>query len=124
RAAPEPRGSGKTGRGGGGRRGPPALPLAPPSSTPVRLDFDTDAISLDEDRADGDFDGSGHTYPGELLPAEVEAEGIRFEIGSKAAGARNALACRGQTIDLPPGDYNRLYLLAAARAGDVTGEFR
>ena len=97
--------------------------LDPPAGVPVRIPFDTDVISLDEDRSDGDFDGSGHSLPGELLPREIVSEGIRFEIGPNSPGAKNAVTCRGQQIDLPPGDYDRLYILAAARGGDATAAF-
>ena len=33
------------------------------------------------------------------------------------------VACHGQTLTLPAGPYNRLYLLAAAVQGDTTGVF-
>src|SRR2546426_2420109 len=37
--------------------------LSAPDSTPVALPFDADVVSLEDDRANGDFDGRGHTLP-------------------------------------------------------------
>lgn len=96
----------------------PASYLTPPASTPLKLAFDIDAVSLDSDRSDGDFDGQGHTLPGELLPKTLIAEGIPFTLGPDAPGEMNAMSCRGQEIPLPQGDFDRLYLLAAT-AGDA-----
>ncbi len=100
------------------RLAPPAAALAPPRSTAVELPFDTDAVSGDANRADGE----GKTYPAEMLPRAIVSEGIRFEIGPMADGEKNALACRGQTVALPEGDYDRIYLLASAEA-DVAAPF-
>lgn len=97
--------------------------LSPPISTPVALPFDADVISLDGAWDDGDFDGRGHSLPGELLPATITSEGIRFELGSSAPGRRNAIVCRGQTIDLSRRDHDRLYILAASAGGDARGVF-
>ncbi len=98
--------------------------LAGPESTPVELPFTMDGVSLDGDRADGDFSGSGHTYPGELLPAELTVEGVTYKLGSGAPGAKNVLACAGQTIQLPAGAGNRVSILASAVGGDATGVFK
>lgn len=105
------------------RLGPANVRLAPPTCQPVELAFDTDVVSTDADTADGDFDGQGHAIPAELLPKTITTEGISFPTGPTAPGQANAVTCRGQTIDLPAGNWNRLYLLAAA-AGDVEAVFR
>jgi len=100
------------------RLAPPGAALTPPRTAPVALPFDTDVVSGDANRSDGE----GKTYPAEMLPKEIVSEGIRFEIGPTADGEKNALACRGQTLALPEGDYDRIYLLAAAEA-DVAAPF-
>ncbi len=51
------------------------------------------------------------------------AKGISFQLGSAADGQKNAVRCRGQSLDLPAGAYNRVYLLAAA-CGDQRGEVK
>ncbi|HEV8366864.1 MAG TPA: glycoside hydrolase family 38 C-terminal domain-containing protein [Pyrinomonadaceae bacterium] len=94
-----------------------------PESESVALPFDTDGVSLDSNRSDGDFDGKGRTIPGELLPAKLELEGITFKFGDSAGTAKNIVTCNGQKIRLPMGDNNRLYILAAAVGGDTTGSF-
>lgn len=97
--------------------------LQPISSTPVALPYDLDGISLHADLTDGAFDKTGQTYPGELWPAHLTADGVAFQLGSSAPGVKNMVACRGQNIKLPPGDHNRLYLLAASADGDKAGVF-
>jgi alpha-mannosidase len=91
--------------------------LEPPACLPLELVFDLDGISRDDDPSDGDFDGAGHALAGELLPVQVVREGIPFTIGPDGPGQANVLLCRGQTVRLPRGHYNRLYVLAAAVGG-------
>lgn len=88
----------------------------------VELPFNQDVVSYDSNRADGIFSRRG-SLPGELLPDTIESEGIIFELGDKADRKNNALGCKGQEISLPEGDFNTLYILAAARE-DTRGEFR
>jgi alpha-mannosidase len=90
------------------------------TATPLPLPFNLDGVSADADRADGNFDGKGQTLAAELLPSEITIDGVRFKFGSSTPGALNVLAPTGQTLTLPQGSYNRLYVLAAAVGGDVT----
>ena len=99
------------------------LQTKPPASfqsTPLDLPFNLDGLSTDANRADGDFDGKGQTLAGELLPPELSLDGVRFKLGSSTPGALNVLAPKGAAIPIPPGSYNRVYLLAAAVGGDAT----
>lgn len=91
-------------------------------SQPVSLPFNLDVFSRDANRADGDF-YQGYTIPAELVPASVVRDGVNFMLGSTADGAKNAVACRGQTIALPGSGFTRLYLLAAAAGGDTPAVF-
>jgi len=108
--------------------------------------FDTDTISWDIAREDGDFDGTGLSYPAEFLPPEtsllraarslwpcglwtsVQGSGlgssrhISFEYPPKADGANNAVTCKGQSIRLKSGRYTAIHVLAAA-SQETSGEF-
>ena len=92
-------------------------------AVPLELPFDLDGLSRDDARADGDFDGRGHTIAGELLPATLTSHGIQFRLGPLASGQKNVLVCRGEKLALPAGDFNRVYLLAAAVGGDRSVTF-
>ncbi len=98
--------------------------LTPPKSQPVDLAYDLDAVSSQANRADGGFDHDGRTYPAEQLPANLSGEGIDFRLGPTVDGQKNALACHGQTVTLPAGDFDHVYLLAAAADGDAKGTFK
>src|SRR5262249_54216347 len=45
--------------------------------------------------------------------------GVVYTLGSSVKGAKNVLVPKGQTLTLPPGPYDRVYVLAAAVGGDV-----
>jgi alpha-mannosidase len=113
-----------------------ALKLAPSrvravsiSSQPVPLDFDLSVASRPGRPADGSFDAApnsqgasqGKALPAEMLPREIDYGGVRFMLGPKEQF--NAMTSQGQTINLPSGKYNRVYLLAAAANGDQKGTF-
>ena len=89
------------------------------SAKPIMMPFNMDGVSTDDNRADGDFDGQGQTLAGELLPNALMLDGIPFNFGSNSPRAFNVLVPAGQTLPLPDGPYNRLYVLAAAIGGDV-----
>ena len=98
--------------------------------------FDADVASLDTNRADGDADGAGLTLPAEFLPPlvgaplksvalwpcglwnSVEPDGamkrISFRYAAKTDGSKNAIACKGQTIDLKSGKYEAVHLVVLA----------
>lgn len=114
-----------------------ALKLAPPrtrvtsiQSQPVTLDFDLSVASRLGRPADGSFDwlpnnqnaSQGRSLPAEMLPREIDFAGIRFQLASTTKP--NAVVSRGQTIALPNGKFNRVYLLAAAVGSDQKGVFR
>ena len=97
--------------------------LAPIDAVPVPLPFNWDGVSRHAGLTDGAFDAAGQTYAGELWPAHLTADGIPFHLGSSAPGAKNMVACQGQTIKLPAGSHNHLYFLAASADGDKTAKF-
>jgi alpha-mannosidase len=89
-------------------------------ATPLQLPFNLDGVSTDTNRADGDFDGRRQTIAGELFPASSTVDGVPFNFGSSNNGALNVLVPNGQALPLPAGNYNRVYVIAAAVGSDVT----
>ncbi len=93
-------------------------------STPMALAFDTDVISTNANRGDGAMTDVA-SYPAEQMPESINVSGVAFNLGSgKSDGAPNALTAKGQTIELPKGGFNRVYLLAASSEGDVATSVR
>src|SRR5436190_249549 len=97
---------------------------------PVVLDHAMSVASRTGRPADGSFDWApnnqgapqGKALPAEMLPREIAYDGIRFNLAP--AAKPNAILAHGQTITLPSGNYNRVYLLAAAANGDQKATFR
>jgi alpha-mannosidase len=48
---------------------------------------------------------------------------LQFQLALANAGAPNAVVAKGQTIDLPTGRLNRIYVLAASADGDQRATF-
>ena len=106
------------------RLAPPRVKMGPTRSLPVELPYDLSAASLHETKAVGGFDSAGRSLPAEMLPGEISYAGIRFRLAPASAGRQNALVSAGQTINLPPGKFKRLYILAASVDGDQRASFR
>ncbi len=109
----------------------PTVSLPPSQSQPVALEYDLSVASRDGRPADGSFDAwpnnqnasQGKALAAEMLPREIVYAGIRFSLAPAGAGTPNAVVPHGQTITLPDGKYNRIYLLAAAANGDQKATF-
>jgi alpha-mannosidase len=105
--------------------------VAMPPFEAVKLPYDVSVASLDNKPASGCFDCSfdrptapqGNALPGEMLPGKINYAGVSFTLASATTGKPNAVTADGQTIRLPLGRFNRLYLLAAAK-GDQNAEFK
>ena len=93
-------------------------------STPVALPYNVDIISSNENKSDSTLDSIGTAFPSELLPGAINAGGVKFELGGRTDGENNAVIAKGQTIDLPSGDYNKLYFLAFSLSGDRVVDFK
>jgi alpha-mannosidase len=101
------------------------MTVAPVTSQSVDLKYDLATASNDDTRTGGDgMDGKGDAFPAEMLPAHLSFGGVDFKLAPAATGTPNAVAARGQTIQLPEGKFNRVYLLAASEGGDQEVEFR
>jgi alpha-mannosidase len=111
---------------------PPRKRLAPPVARPVTLNYDASVATDDGKPGEGCFDcnpnnqdaAQGGALAAEMLPAELAYGGIHFRLAPAGKGRRDAVTARGQTLDLPAGKYNRVYLLAAAYDGDQKAQFR
>jgi alpha-mannosidase len=106
------------------RLGKAPTALAAVESMPVSLHYDA-AVSTTNDTksTSGGFDANGNAIPAEMLPATLEYDDVGMKLMEAKTGSPNAVTARGQTIDLPAGPYNRVYVLAAASGGDQTASF-
>ncbi len=88
----------------------------------VSLRYNVDMMSFDSKKDDA-LRSAPYAYPAELVPDVVTADGIKFVMGNRSDGQKNAVRCSGQTIDLPAAG-RKLYLLAASTEPTGTiGEF-
>jgi alpha-mannosidase len=96
----------------------------------VDLVYDQDVMSFDDNRTDGDmcpkYDPTDHghveNYPAEMMPSDLVSEGVKFKLGSTVDLQKNAVTCKGQTLKLPSGNYNKVYILASA-TDETSGKF-
>ena len=92
-------------------------------SAPVKLPYDVAAASNDRTKSTLGFDGNGNALPAEMLPSQIQFDGVEFQLASAKTGTPNALTAKGQTIGLPAGQFDRLYVLAASVDGDQKATF-
>ena len=120
--------------------------LVGPAPRSVALHYNLAAATNDGEKSStGAFDSAGDSFAAEMLPGQIHYSGITFDLASalllqispkmavhvsaRAGTARvgtnvpDAVVARGQKIQLPAGNYNRVYILAAAD-GDQSGTFR
>jgi alpha-mannosidase len=90
----------------------------------VQLTYDKSVATADHSPSTGGFDAEGKSLPGELLPSEITYDGITFNLAPATVGKLNAVTPDGQTIHLPEGNYDRIYLLAASYGGDQHATFQ
>ncbi len=93
-----------------------------PASTPVTLAYDQAVASRHGEASTSGFDGQGGSLPAEMLPQTLAYDGVPFQLSP--TNAPNSETAKGQTISLPAGDFNRVYLLAAASGGDQAATFQ
>jgi alpha-mannosidase len=92
-------------------------PVSASAAQPVDLPYNQDVISMPDKVDDGDFDGHGRTLAGDQLPDNFQFMGIPFKVGPKGVGEKNAVACEGQSVPLPAGDWHSIHILAASSDG-------
>lgn len=107
------------------RLGAPPARVEAVRSEPVALKYDVDAASNNDTRTvGGGFDGQGNALPAEFLPEHISYHGVDFKLAPAKTGVPDAVAAKGQTIRLPEGNYNRVYILAAASDQDQEAAFK
>jgi alpha-mannosidase len=87
------------------------------------LSYDVAVASSDGQHSDAGFDGKGNTFPAGMLPQEIAFNDVRFQLAPAKTGAANAVIAKGQTINLPTGHFNRVYVLASSADGDQAATF-
>jgi hypothetical protein len=94
------------------------------SSVPVDLAvaYTTEGVAADgaNFRESEGFDSGGAAYSATLLGATATWKEVQFRIGPTKAA--NTVACKGQVIALPAGNYASLWLLGAAVEGPQTAQ--
>jgi alpha-mannosidase len=103
--------------------GVPRKSLPSNSSKAVVLKYDLATANQDGIASTVGFNAANETLPAEMLPTMLPFGDITFQLGPAWVGQPNAVVARGQTIDLPRGTFNRVYILAAAD-GDQTTSFK
>lgn len=98
--------------------------LASTTSIPVELTYDRSVATPDGRPAFGAFDSEGRALPAEMLPRELSFGGITFKLAAAGDGKPDAVIAKGQTITLPEGNYNTVYVLAASAEGDQKATFQ
>ncbi|WP_419806926.1 glycoside hydrolase family 38 C-terminal domain-containing protein [Terriglobus sp.] len=95
------------------------------TSQAAPLTYDT-AVATNDDTATpaGGFDGKGDAYPAEMLPDQLRYHGVNFTLAKAATGTPDAISAKGQTIALPAGSYDRVYVLAASSNDDQAASFK
>jgi alpha-mannosidase len=91
---------------------------------PLALPYNLAGASNHGVSSPGGFDGQGNSLPAEMLPSQIAFNDVHFQLASAKTGAPNALVPKGQTLDLPAGNYNRIYILAASSEGDQKAAFK
>ena len=94
------------------------------TSQPVTLHYDLAAASNDDTRSMGGFDKQGDAIPAEMLPVELKIDGVAFTLAPAATGKPDAVTAKGQSIALPQGTFNKVYILAASADGDQRATFK
>ena len=99
--------------------------LASALSAPVALHYDLAVATNDDTKTvGGGFDGKGNAIPAEMLPQTIDFHGVQFKLAPSSTGSANAIVPKGQSIQLPAGQYNRVYILAASADGDQKADFQ
>ena len=93
-------------------------------SKPVALNYDLAAASNDDTKSMGGFDSKGDALPAEMLPSDLKFNGVDFHLAPAGTGKADAIVARGQSVKLPAGNFNRVYVLAASADGDQKAVFQ
>lgn len=106
------------------RLGAPRTKPDAPHSRAIKLPYNLSVSSLHDTKSTVSFDSAGRSFPAEIMPEEISYGGIRFNFPHAATNKPNALVPRGQTLNLPSGNFMRAYILAASTDEDRRATFR
>ena len=98
--------------------------VAAVKSMPLSLRYNRATASDDGAKSKGGFDSQGNSLPAEMLPPRITFNDVNFTLAPAKTDVANALVSKGQTINLPEGAYNRVYVLAASADGDQKATFK
>lgn len=101
-----------------------AAPSAAAETVNTFVDFpvNQNSISSDSFKSVAKMDKACNSYSAELMPPVIVHGGIEYRRGEP--DVKNVLNCKESvTIDLPQGDYNKVYILAASSNGDRKATF-
>jgi alpha-mannosidase len=105
--------------------GAPNLHLAAPQSEPVALKYDLSVATSDDTKTAGvGMDGKGDALPAEMLPQEIDFNGVHFQLPTATTGVEDAVVAKGQTITLPTKPFNRVVVLAVSADQDQVAQFK
>jgi hypothetical protein len=94
------------------------------SSCPIDLgsSLNVDGTATVTAPAEGNFDGGGWSYDGDLLPAAgpVTWAGVTYQAPDPSGTANNFVQARGQSLLLPAGAHGAVDLVATAYNGPAT----
>lgn len=99
-------------------------PVAAPAIENAFVDFpvNQNSISSDAFKSVAKVDKECNSYAAELMPEVIVHGGIEYRRGEP--DVKNVLNCReAVTVDLPQGDYNKVYILASSSRGDRKAVF-
>jgi alpha-mannosidase len=106
------------------RPGPPQAQVARVRSVPLALRYNLATATNDGTKAQNGFDGQGNSLSAEMLPSQITFDNVQFQLAPAKTSTLNALVPKGQTINLPAGHHNRVYILAASADGDQKAAFK
>jgi hypothetical protein len=88
----------------------------------LKGDLNHDGAATPSQPAQGDFDGQGWSFDGDLLPSAgpVMWGGVTYAAPDATGTAPNFVEARGQSLLLPEGKRARVHVVAAAHNGPVT----
>ena len=91
-----------------------------PGTTPVSLGYNRIGIYTDGFHFSGGIDNSANAYSANLLGTSIVWNNLVFAFGP--ANSPDVVACTGQTITLPQGQFNSLQFLATGVQGNQVAQ--
>ncbi len=102
----------------------PQAKVSAARSVPITLRYNLATATNHGTKSKSGFDGQGNSLPAEMLPSQIVFNDVQFQLAAAKTGTPNAFVPKGEKIDLPPGNLNRLYILAASAEGDQKATFK